>query len=461
MEQLWRNIWISVPGLTVFAYLAGVLLYARLPILRRLLIPRALISGIILLLLGPEVLNIVGDAPYAAWKKWPGFLISLLFAGLVLGGSTAKSAGAALPVVQQSLYVWFLALGQLAVGFVCALFIIVPLGGNPLVAHILEIGWVGGHGSAAAMTGVMEKLGHREIGDLSIFSATAGLLLGGAAGIILVNFLRNRHRRDIDAQTAANFPDKDKGEGDSANTTGIAVKSADNESELGGRLYLALAMIMLCVFLAYLFLEISSMFTAHLGYKGTSEFLRDFPLFSLALLFAIPLRALGRTGQNGFMNEAFAHEVNRISAVVLDLLIIAAVATLKLTAFAEHLGTFAIMMTAGITFCVFTVLVIARRMLPEKLWLELGVMNFGMSTGVTALGLVFVKSLKGRIGSEAARVYGLAAPFSAPLIGGGLISFLLPRLTNEGYGFAILAALVLALGVLFGLGVLLDRISRS
>ena len=389
---------------------------------------------------------------YPIWKSWPGVLISFLFVGLLLGEAPAARASDtfARPVLQQTVMVWFIALGQLTVGFACALTLQALFDVNPLVAHIVEIGWIGGHGSAAALTAVVDRLGHRDVGDLAIFSATMGLIWGGVSGILLVNYLRKVAPPPATASVAA----------ESGVASSSASVSADDDDAGHSALLHALLLMILVVAAGY---AVRAGVTEMLRLVISPEaagFTKKLPVFFIALVLAAILRRFLLRPEGvfaGLLTPAVAADIRRLTVLVLDTLIVSAVATLSLKAFFDYLGPFAVLMTAGALWCLSVLLVFAPRMLPRAYWRELGILNYGMSTGVTALGLLLLRSYRAPIPPEVARVYGMAAPFSAPFIGGGMISLLLPELTARGVGPVVFGVLLACVVSLFLTGRYLQR----
>jgi ESS family glutamate:Na+ symporter len=102
-------------------------------------------------------------------------------------------------------------------------------------------------------------------------------------------------------------------------------------------------------------------------------------------------------------------------------------------------------------------LVIGRRLLPRRYWFELGILNYGMSTGTTATGLMLLRIIDRDLDSGAAEDYALAAPLSAPFVGGGMITFSLPVLLQQFGGGPVVAGLALGMVVLFVLGAWLAK----
>jgi ESS family glutamate:Na+ symporter len=86
-------------------------------------------------------------------------------------------------------------------------------------------------------------------------------------------------------------------------------------------------------------------------------------------------------------------------------------------------------------------------LLPRAYWFELGLINYGFSTAATAQGLMFLRMVDPRMRSGAAETYALAAPLTAPFVGGGVITFaVLPPLLST-VGALPVAAVVVAMVV--------------
>jgi ESS family glutamate:Na+ symporter len=117
----------------------------------------------------------------------------------------------------------------------------------------------------------------------------------------------------------------------------------------------------------------------------------------------------------------------------------------------------ALLLLAGFVWVGVCLLVIGRRLLPRRYWFELGILNYGMSTGTTATGLMLLRIIDRDLDSGAAEDYALAAPLSAPFVGGGMITFSLPVLLQQFGGGPVVAGLALGMVVLFVLGAWLAK----
>jgi len=173
---------IDVTGLFVSLMALGVLLLigqairSSVGILRALFLPTSIIAGFIGLLIGPQALGalitrVAGpDALFAGgllppplldvWSELPVLLINVVFAALFLGKAIPgirEIWSVAGPVIT---YGQTVAWGQYVVGLLLALLILTPVFGLPPEAGaLIEIGFEGGHGTAAGSPGRLRPWG--------------------------------------------------------------------------------------------------------------------------------------------------------------------------------------------------------------------------------------------------------------------------------------------------------------
>ena len=457
------------------SYLLGRIIYQRIYFFRSHFIHPPVIAGIILLASGPSGFGFLSPEFRNAVGEWPGYLAVLLFSGLILGEKKSRvhDGEKNLPdVLLQGSYVWFLALGQIAVGLIIYL-IISPTGISPLFAHIIEIGWVGGYGAASTMVAVSQKFGAREVGDLSIFSATVGLMWGGLSGMYIAGRFSSRYVRSSKA------PDDDKKNAGkrrtSAGRKATNIKKGNTGEDVNPEaLVLASVAMFLVIITAYLVREgVSSLFFALDMRSGLfhnwGKFILELPLFFMALLCALAVRKFasfrkdvaGVNPLSFIQSEEVVNESARIMLFVLELLIITAIAGMDLRTAGHNLGVFAIFMLGAAASTLVMFFIFAKRMLPDDYWFELGIINYGMATGITALGLMLLRSIPGGMNSRAMRVYAMAAPLSAPFIGGGIVTFLLPEISMRGYAGQELLGIICCMVLLYSFSVYIKRRIRA
>jgi ESS family glutamate:Na+ symporter len=342
---------------------------------------------------------------------------------------------------RQGIVVWIIVLGEIAIGVaLTGLFVAGPWGVPLSFGQLIEVGFAGGHGTAAAMGEVYEALGFPEGRDLGFFVATVGLIFGIVSGIVYVNLAVRRgwtRAGDVRIPTITGLESRHE-----TIPTGIAKTRSEVLDPL-----------------LFQVLIVCAAYAVGLGgYRLASSaipFIAQFPLFIFTLVGGLAVRlTMGALGVGDLID---AEGVRRICGVAMELLIVSAIVSLDLAAVFALFVPVALLLVAAFVWVGLCLLVIGRRLLPRAYWFELGILNYGMSTGTTATGLMLLRIIDRDLDSGAAEDYALAAPMSAPFIGGGMITFSLPLLLAQFGGGAIVAGLVLGMVLLFLIGSRLAR----
>ncbi|MCX0275885.1 sodium:glutamate symporter [Nocardia zapadnayensis] len=412
--------------------LVGTVIRVRTRITQKLFLPVSIIAGFVALILGPEVLGrlaglvgldalaeggVFGADVLSVWSELPGLLISVVFATLFLGERIPSPKRAVtLLGPQLSLGVTFGA-GQYVVGILLAVVLLVPLFGvSPMFGALIEIGFEGGHGTAAGMAPVMTELGFEEGGDLALAMSTVGIVSGILIGVFAVNWAARRgHSEFLDSK--AEMPEDEQrglytGE-DRPSSGSLTVRASSLES-----LTLAIGVVALAIIIGQLMLTGVQALEAAL-WADFVEIFAYVPLFPLAMLGGVIIQIIAdRTGRGGLLDRG---TMERIQGAALDLLIISALATLSLDAIANNFGPFAILALAGIAWNVFVLFVLAPRFI-QRYWFERGIGDFGQSMGVTATGLLLMRMADPNRKSPAYEAFGYKQLVFEPFFGGGIIT---------------------------------------
>ncbi|MCH2571041.1 MAG: sodium:glutamate symporter, partial [Planctomycetes bacterium] len=104
--------------------------------------------------------------------------------------------------------------------------------------------------------------------------------------------------------------------------------------------------------------------------------------------------------------------IRRLTSTAMEFLIVAAIVSLNLEAVIQLLMPLSVLLLAGFVWTGICLLWIGKRVLPKQHWFELGIINYGMSTGTTANGLALLRIVDKDLESGAAEEYALAAPLS-------------------------------------------------
>lgn len=420
--------------LGVFLLLGKALRVAVRPF-QALFLPASILGGFIALLCGPYLLDLLPAWVVASWTPLPGLLINFVFACLFLGvalpGARALwSRGGA-----QLCFGMVIGLGQYAVALLVTVLFLTPFFKVPAVfACILEIGFSGGHGTAAGMNEVFQQVGFPAGSSLSQMSATVGIIIAVVGGILVINIVVRRGYRTlagIGAGRRVRSGLLEKNEGFPIARATVAPESVEP-------LAFHFALVALAVLLGW----------AMLGpVRGLHPLLRGFPLFPLAMIGGLAIQALATPLRLAryFDRDSF----ERILGFSLEMLVVAAIATIRLDLFVAHFWPFVILMAVGIAWLFFAMLVLAPRMFPQ-FWLERGITEFGMQSGVTAMGLLLLRLVDPLYDTGTAEAFGFKQMVYEPILGGGLLTAAAPFLIIEMGSWW---ALALALGgmLVFGL----------
>lgn len=418
------------------ALLIGKMVRVKIGWVQALFLPSSIITGLLLLLLGPQVLGrfdgpwgengLFNDTMITVWRSLPGLLISVIFATMFLGQELPSPKRAVKLVGPQlSLGVAF-GSGQYVVGLLLAALVLVPFfAASPMTGALIEIAFEGGHGTAAGMRGVMEDLGFGDGADLAVGLATVGIVGGVVIGIALINWGVRTGKTEILKGNAKMSIAEQKGlfrEDEHYSAGTMTSRPASVEP-----LSLHMAVMSLAILVGWLILEglrwIEQQTYASIMLDDNTplEIFAYVPLFPMALLGGVIVQMGAKVvGADRLID----HQIMlRIQGWALDFLIVAAIATLSLQAVGDNLGVFLILSVAGIAFNVMIFLWLTPRLI-GRYWFERGIGDFGQSMGVTATGLILMRVVDPKGESPAFEAFGYKQLVFEPFFGGGLVTAL-------------------------------------
>ena len=411
------------------------LLRRRIGLFRRLFLPASVIAGALALLAGEQVLGraaeafggpawltggLIPEPVGAVWRELPVLLISVVFAALFIGKTIPgirkiwQVAGPQVALGQS------IAWGQYVVGITLGLLVLSPVFGlDPVAGALIEIGFEGGHGTAAGLADTFEEFGFAEGTDLALGLATIGLIAGVLLGTVIVNWGVQTGRIALDedgdpvdavrASTDDDLDDLDDRE-----------PSHDPSTTSTDPLSIHLGYVSVAIAIGWVILEgLSALERATWGGEDGLELLVHLPLFPVAMLGGVLLQlVLDRTDRAALVDR---HLINRISGAALDLIIVAALGTLSLDALGGNLGAFVVLAVAGIAWNLGAFLVLAPRIVPEYAY-ERGLGDFGQSMGMTVTGLLLMRMADPPNRSGGLEAFGYKQLLFEPVVGGGLFT---------------------------------------
>lgn len=430
--------------------------------IRKLFLPGSVVGGILMLLLGPEVLGTVIDGPFESgggllpgfilesWSALPELLISVVFATLFLGKPIPGLKTIWMRAGPQVVIGQTIAWGQYVVGLTLAILVLTPVFGmNPMAGALIEIGFEGGHGTAAGMADVFTDLDFEEGADLALGLATVGIVGGVLMGTLLINIAARRQIISPDNSTSGGQYSRDAEPSDEE----IAALKQDltQEAETTDPLSIHLGLVGIAIFIGWVILQ-SLQWLEQLTWARNDgvEIMAYVPLFPMAMLGGVVMQLV--IIRCGWEHHISLRSMSRIGGTALDYTIVAALATLSLSTLGEHLLPFLLLAITGIAWILFVLLVIAPRVVPEY-WFERGIADYGQSMGVTVTGLLLLRMADPKNESGTMESFGYKQLMFEPVVGGGLFTAAaLPLIAQFGaLAVLILTSILTIAWLLFGL----------
>lgn len=430
----------SFCGLCILLCL-GKVLRMHFSIFQRLYLPSSIIGGIVGLL----IIYFAGDSAlvewYGGWSKLPSFLINIVFAALFLGVSTPGIKKIWHVAAPQLCYGQIISWGQYVLGVIMVIAILNPLFNvGPAFSALIEVGFEGGHGTVAGLSDTFNELGWPQGTDFGFTIATIGMISGIIIGMWLINvgvrlgWVKNI--RSFGEQTKAEqrgiYPN------DSQPEAGKQTVSPDSIDSLA----LHIAIIGLAVTIGYGIKEILSLINSVSPASIRDlKVLASFPLFPLCMVGGLIIQVIFRKFRIDYLiNHGL---MQRLAGASLDFLVVAAIASIRLDFVAANWMPLALIALFGIVWNVSGILFLAPRIF-KNAWFERGIAEFGQSTGVTATGLLLLRTVDPENKTIAAEAFGYKQLLHEPIMGGGIwTSFAVPLLLAHGYPIVFFTSLIM------------------
>jgi ESS family glutamate:Na+ symporter len=454
--------------------LLGVVLRAKVRLCQVLFLPASVIGGIVGLGAVTVLRSFVADPPqqldaasmswwteFGGWltvdvvgelRTWPGWLITIVFAGLLLDRPTRSFRESLRQAVRQGIVVWIIAVGQIGFGLLATWLVLTRVFDVPAYfGQLIEIGFVGGHGTAGAVSAVYSKseaINFPGGQDLAFFFATVGLAYSVISGMVFINLAVRLGWTRAGKVTIPHLTGLEARK----NPTPIAFARIRSEviDPLVFQALLLAAAVALGLILKVAVNGMAGLIENVLPAGDIRKYVDNLPLFMFALIGGLMVRETMRLLNIGDLIDP--HAIQRLTGAAMEFLIVAAITSLNLQAVVKQIWPVTVLLLIAFVWTACCLLVVGRRLLAKNYWFELGIINYGMSTGTTAQGLMLLRIVDKNLESGAAEDYALAAPLSAPFIGGGVITVFLPHILYQAGIAAVTIASLALLAVLFAVG---------
>ncbi len=398
----------SLLGLLIFV---GVILRLKLKILKKLFIPASLIAGVLGLILGQYGFGIIPKDITATWGALPGRLITVVFAPMLMGMEIPNVRKVWNQIAPQLYFSYIGDFIQIAIPFIISALILEPIWKvNPMFASIVEIGWAGGHGTAGGMIDVYNSLNWPDGGDLGLTSATAGLFMGIVGGMIIINYAVRKGYTSV-----LKTEDQIKG-GQERDIIPVSERKANSVGTLNNDIVESFAFHLALVGIAILIGWIIQVLIEN--YIGI-----EMPLFPMAMIGGLIVQLI--ISKTEFNKAVDAKTFHRIQGMALDFLIASAVASISIPVVIKYAVPFMILMVVSAIILVAFFFWAGPRLFKTN-WFENAIVNYGFLSGVAAVGLMLLRISDPNMETEAGESFALRTPLFEPLLGGGLITSLLP-----------------------------------
>lgn len=438
----------SFCGLCVLLVL-GKLCRTLIPLLQHLYLPASVIGGLIGLLCLNLPFCRIPPGWYANWSEVPGFLINIVFASLFIGAKLPKFGDIWKLAAPQFCYGQLIAWGQYVIGLGLAAVLLIPLFHvDRAFGTLLEIGFEGGHGTVGGLSATFEHFGWSVGRDLGYTTATVGMVLGIVVGMALINFaVRRGYVKNVRLFSEQSIYER-RGiyQRESQPPAGRQTVFCDSLDSLA----LHIAAIGMAVLIGYgikvLLVELNTVMPPSVQ---KYQILQSFPLFPLCLIGGLILQKLLTLFR---IDSLVDHgQIQRLGGAALDFLVVAAVASIRLDFVVAYWLPLLILIAAGTLWNVFGVLFIAPRLFRDA-WFERAIAEFGQSMGVTATGLLLLRTVDSGNKTVAASAFGYKQLLHEPIMGGGIwTSLALPLVITQGNLFVwLICASVMIFWLFFG-----------
>lgn len=421
----------SMMILSIFVVL-GYVLRELIPFLNKIFLPASVVGGILALLAGPQVLNLITIPEM--FSSFSNDLLEVVIVPLIFGITfTRKKLASYLDVILVS---EGLRMSQLFVGgglgiLLCMIWSNLPVGWGTMGLF----SFCSGHPIAAAVGGIFMGYGVTGNMDIGIVLSTVGLLSAMIGGMIYVNYgIRKGWASFIKPDGSARLnihrgllPEERQ---DSIGTSKINGGALNN-------LLFQFAIIMIIIFLGRGLHDL-------LGTYVWSVF-NDFPDFLFDMIVALILwPLLSKVKLNRYYDRKTAQT---ISGFALDMIIVGAVATMDLSVVATYWLPLLIYCVVMVAMIFWSCWFFFKKLVADE-WFEKSVFTYGAYTGVTASGLALLRALDPKTESTAYETNSIASAVQMPFMGFTMTLVPMFAVTMSGVEVAIAAAITVVCLVL-------------
>ena len=421
-----------------FCIMSGLLFVAKLirikvKLFQNLYIPSALLAGVIGLIFGQYGFNLLPFSTEAS--NYASILIAVLFATLFLGsrkkvgfGKMMKSVGDTFLFNSASEILQF---GLFVVIGVTVLPLIFP-GIHQGFGLMLPAGFVGGHGTAAAIGSVFSEAGWDEATSVGQTMATIGLILGIVLGVAYINIaVKKGYTRQI----------KSVGQMTEEFRTGLVPEQ--DRSSVGENTVNSISIDTLTWHLSLVLISVGGAYLLNMGLKAVLPSV-SFPVYGLALIISVLVQSIMKLIKlDRYIDKQV---ITHIGSSATDYLVAFGVATINIKIVLKYWVPILLLVILGVLLVTLVLFILSKKLF-HNYWFERGIYIFGMSTGVMSTGVILLRVVDPEFKTGVLEDFGIAWVFIS-FIDLALVS-LTPVFILQGMGLVAGAVCVVVAVVMF------------
>ncbi len=395
--EAWR--WLIQFCILAVALLVGNLLRTQIPVLKKSLLPSALLGGLLLLIFKAipgcrEIINkpMMEIVTYHA--------LGLGFVALALKNNKIESKSTPMKVIETGA----LTASSYVIQDIVGLLVSIPffLFGKKIfyaAGLLLPMGYGQGPGQALNIgkiyTGWAAEQGMDFAGaDFGLSIAAMGFIVGSVIGVIYMNILRRKGKISAQKIEAAQVNKLEDYEG----------KGEIPDAESIDKLSVQICMVLFVYFLVYLFTNwIQGMDLGNFGTNTLKPLLWGFN-FLLGTLFGILFKnILNRFKKAKIVRREYINNymLNRIGGFCFDIMIVAGTAAISFEELGKFIVPFSIICLLGAVATFIYVLWISKHLYPDYKYEGVFAM-FGMLTGTASNGMILLREIDPKFETPAA-----------------------------------------------------------
>lgn len=421
-------------GLIGLLLLVGTIIRAKVKVAQQMFLPASIIAGILALAFGP---NGLGWLPFSEQiENYPGILIAVIFGTLPLLSPRIDWKAIRTRVGSMWAYSQLAMILMWGGGLLFALLLLNPFWDSlhDGFGLMLAAGFVGGHGTAAAIGDTFAANGWAEAKSLAMTSATIGIISSILIGILFIKRGSSKGHTSF-LSSFSDLPDELR--------TGLIQPDSRSKSETDTVSSISIDPYVFHLSIVMI-IALGGYYLSQLGQSLLPNV--SIPAFSLAFLVGLLVKKILNTTNTA--KYVSTDVVNRIGGSATDILVAFGIGSISLSVVVDYAVPLALLFIFGLLYAFLFFSVLSKRFF-EEYWFEKGIFTWGWTTGTTAMGMALLRIVDPQAKSKTLDDYGLAYIPIAPVE--ILLVTFAPMfvLASNGWLFVLIVAAISA--VIFGM----------